>query len=212
MRIIQILWQLFQRYLFNRAMDEELDDDVCVACESTNITRLAEGAYRCDDCGYEGGSNYGDYKQQQERERVDELPDEERRERGIRELRQARDSVGSGIDTLQSAKQEGMYDLMGLDDPTYMAGGGDSKHEELLDGLRYFREAENLIDDAAYKLDIDVPPEVYVQHDFDEFDTVLDNFADSIGTDLLSQNKLNRIENHGEKMRDWIDQTLRRVQ
>ncbi len=89
---------------------QKIPDDVCVACDATSVTVLAEGVYRCDSCGYEGGSGYAAWQQGQRDEGLLALAPERRQELAREKLEQA-------LRLLLSADGDanaGHHDLLGV--------------------------------------------------------------------------------------------------
>ena len=53
---VGMVFLIIRHFRMKKALNEEISDDSCVSCGSSNVTVLEEGVYRCEDCGYEGGS------------------------------------------------------------------------------------------------------------------------------------------------------------
>ena len=94
---------------------EEIPDDTCVACESKNVTALAQGVYRCDDCGYEGGSGYAAWQQSQRDAKLLALAPERRKELAREKLEQALRLLLSADGDADAGHHEGFSDLNALD-------------------------------------------------------------------------------------------------
>ncbi|PKN55516.1 MAG: hypothetical protein CVU56_20935 [Deltaproteobacteria bacterium HGW-Deltaproteobacteria-14] len=65
-------------------------DDSCVACGSSALTALADGVYRCDECGYEGGDGFAAWRTERDKEALRELSPSALRARAVKALEGAR--------------------------------------------------------------------------------------------------------------------------
>ena len=54
-------------------------EDVCIACDSRDVTKVADGVYRCNDCEYTGGPGYQAYSLAKQVEALQSKPLAERR-------------------------------------------------------------------------------------------------------------------------------------
>jgi ribosomal protein L37AE/L43A len=93
-----VIWQVVKR---TRALRAPISDDECVSCGSKQVTVLGPGTYRCDQCGYEGGSGMAAQKDHEQRERIARMDPAERRASGINDLQEARTllraMMGAGV-------------------------------------------------------------------------------------------------------------------
>jgi ribosomal protein L37AE/L43A len=62
-----------------RAMASTIKDDVCVSCDSEDVTMQGQGAYRCNACGYEGGSGRAAIQHKAKQEALEALDPAQRR-------------------------------------------------------------------------------------------------------------------------------------
>jgi hypothetical protein len=66
------------------------EGDACIACDSTELDVLAPGVYRCLSCRYEGGENRQDFERLEKLEALRSLPDDERHDRAVALVENAR--------------------------------------------------------------------------------------------------------------------------
>lgn len=193
-------------------MNEELDDDVCVACESANVEKLAEGAYQCRDCGYEGGSKYDEYVQRREREAMDELSSAEARDRAIAQLEEVNRLANSASVSFDGASTENLLDLVGVGGSGYatMDGEGTEAMETFSSGLRYLLEAQAVAEDAAYLIGEELPEELRVDVELGFAQSSLDTLADGALWDLMTQHKIHRANEAADAMVEWSEARLER--
>lgn len=99
-----LVWQGVKRV---RAMREPLRDDRCVSCDSVRLSPLGPGRYRCQDCGYVGGSGMAAYQEQKQLEAVSALPTEDRLRGAIRDLEEARTLLRAILDSSSAFWESG---------------------------------------------------------------------------------------------------------
>lgn len=148
MSFLQDFWRLIEKLTMDRAMKSEISDDQCVACESADVDFVADRVYRCNMCGYEGGSGYAAYKEGQQRRGFDALSHEKRHELGIARLEEASTLILSGIGDLEGALHASRQDVSHHDDH----GANLEKQDQLFAAFRLFTEANELTEDAVYLL------------------------------------------------------------
>src|SRR2546428_513960 len=81
------LWRYLRMRKALRAPDR---DDQCAACGGFDLVPVDEGAYRCNSCGYEGGSGRRAMRSHAIAESIERMLPAERRKSGIRDLMEAR--------------------------------------------------------------------------------------------------------------------------
>jgi len=93
-----IIWQAIKR---SRALRDPISDNECVSCGSTSVTMLGPNAYRCDQCGYEGGSGVAAKRAQDQLDWIAQMDPALRQESGVKDLHEARtlllSTLGSGV-------------------------------------------------------------------------------------------------------------------
>ena len=82
-------------------MGGTISDEVCIVCETSDLEILSEGVYRCNQCGYEGGSRRPQWLKEKRRLAVDTITGEARRERVLTNLTEARRLVESALGTIE---------------------------------------------------------------------------------------------------------------
>lgn len=194
-------WWLRNRRL-RASMTAAIDDASCVACGSTNLEVVAEGAYRCVDCGYEGGSGRAALQEAAERAAIEKLPMPERRQRARAEFEEARDLVLGALGGLQSVLSHSMHDMLGAGDK------GAAKQAELVSCLGELERAAHGVRRAAMLLGDDAL-EVQVP----EFDAFAWRFlgdlrGDALPRDFVVHKDIKRIAAEAELMQEGIEAAL----
>ena len=140
---------------------QEIPDDECVACESRDLTSLAEGVYRCNMCGYEGGSGYAAWQQKQRDDEMLALPPERRKELARQKLEQALVLLSSADGDAGAGYVHNGNALLGaagalgdaiqmVDSDGYVGTDGDAQQQT--NAERDVMEAEEPTDDALVLL------------------------------------------------------------
>lgn len=149
--MLELLVSLFKSFRMGRAAAADIADDQCVACDSRDLTELGPSAYRCNLCGYEGGSGMAAL-QQGKREAVWETWTVTQRFDSARgDLQEAASLAAAATGTLRSASSAATLDMVGLSG----GGGNDGPSETqsaLVSGLGTLAEAQALMRDAAAKI------------------------------------------------------------
>ena len=188
----------------NKASKAPISDNECVACGSKEVTVVAEGAYRCDACGYEGGSGLAKLQDEAHVKGIEAMSDEDKRRTGIADLKQERSLLMGAQGTLAGAARLSVMDMAG--------GGGDrgqGKQSELVSAVKDMLEAQHHFRDAVLKLGQNGT------YAFDiEFDTgvfVMDIAADSLIAGVMMHAKIEEAKGHCERMLAAVEEALRRV-
>lgn len=81
-----VVWRVVA---MGHAASAPLSNEQCVACGSKDVTALAAGVYRCNGCGYEGGSGVAAAMAEREWAEVSAMSPEARRAGAVADLREA---------------------------------------------------------------------------------------------------------------------------
>ncbi len=88
------LFVLFYGWLrarrIKKALYEDIEEDVCVACESRDLEIVGGDAYRCRACGYEGGQGWARVQREASAAKAATESPATRREKALRHLQEAR--------------------------------------------------------------------------------------------------------------------------
>ncbi len=196
-------FDLIQRFLTNRALRSEIADDVCVACDSTDLTFLAEHVYRCNMCGYEGGAGFAEYRDRQKRAGFDGLPPRERHQRAVDKLEEAVTLLTSGQGEVDAALRENRIHS-GHDD----SNGHQDRNQRMLDAYRLFTEAQTLVGDASYLLGEDFGEVPQLIDDMDATLDFMNGIFDSSLWDLALSQKLERARSDADQLLRLCQKTL----
>ena len=134
-------------------MNADIPDDVCVACDSQDLTVIGQGAYRCNACGYEGGSGMAQLMEDERHTGFDAMSPEQRIRTAREDLLHARALLQGAIGSLGSAQSAAVQDLIGLSGSA-MGGEIDEKQNLLTTAMGDFEHARRAVLDAAYKLNV----------------------------------------------------------
>ena len=177
-------------------------DDRCLACNSVNLTWLDTAAYRCHDCGLEGGSGLGQLKQRRRIESAMTLPPEERRSQALKTLGDARAMVVGAQGTLQAAHSYSMYDIAG-----FSADRGARKQHELFSAVSELIQAQRLVQIATNLLgQTSQPDDLGV--DFLSTAFLLDTTFDNLLTDLAVHQEIERLRRMAQDMLEALDTAI----
>lgn len=130
-----------------RVLDETHDDDVCVACNGDQVSELGPQAFRCDGCSFTWGSGLGQLRADAQRQRIEAMSDDERRQAGLNDLGQAKLLLVAATGTIETALEVSRADLDGATD-----NRAAEKHQTIALGLTQAREAREHIVAAKMKL------------------------------------------------------------
>jgi ribosomal protein L37AE/L43A len=185
-------------------------DDVCVACNSPMVDRLAPGAYRCSSCGHEGGEGWAAHREAQLRAEIAAMPPAARRAAALAHLEEARTLLVSCLGDIASSRGSAVRDAwnVGVDDGR---AGEEETMQRLVSAIGVVLEAFGLVRRAQLELGR-VPSvsgaAVDAGGDFTEsYSLVLDGFA----KDVL---RIERIDVLGEQARNllgYVDGELSRL-
>ncbi len=118
--MITVLYELFRVMRWKAAGKAEITDEECVACGARDLHSLGERAYRCLECGYEGGSGLAELHESARRQQWAGWSAAKLHRSAQVDLRQAQRFVLSAQGTLDGAARSAKLDLIGLSG----AGGG----------------------------------------------------------------------------------------
>jgi hypothetical protein len=133
----------------------ELEDDGCMACGCTVRHALGPGAYRCAECGYEGGPGWAALRDREQLQRHASLGPAERTRAVLGDLLHARVQLMTAVDRLAWLELEWALLVTELADE-WIGPAGDPELPEIerptLDALERIAEAERALADARLKL------------------------------------------------------------
>jgi hypothetical protein len=198
------IWQLRR---FNKVLKDPVRDDVCVACNSAQLTSLGTNAYRCNACGYEGGSGLMAMRDAAKTKKLEAMSPEQRRASGLKDLREARTLLLGCQGIMQHTVSLSRADLM---------GGGDAGHDkqrELATAMREMMLAEKMIGDARRKLsdELDEASRKTFEVSFFGAGFFLDTAGDNIFVDLAMHSKIKEAAQHCDRMLEGVEGALERL-
>jgi|MDTC01.2.fsa_nt_gb ribosomal protein L37AE/L43A len=197
---------LWQSARMRKAMNTDLADDCCVACNSSNLADLGPGAYRCKACGYEGGSGLKKIQEQAKEEAIDALDPAARRRAAIIDLREARTLLLAASGSMKNVISLSKADMIGL--PSGW-DGGTRKNNELNSAMADILRAKQHIDDASLKSGNDILEGDELNIDFSSLEFSLDTyFADNFFSDVAVHKKIKKVNRHAEHMAQAVNAAL----
>ncbi len=202
---------IYKAMRMRRAESEPLADDVCVACNTKNVTILAPSVYRCNQCGFTGGSGMAEYQQQILRERAARMTPKERYLSALQDLRDARLALLGVEGLLQNAANLSTMDMVG------MGGGlerGQAKQTALGAAIGQMRQAQEQIRTASTKLATShmAPEEIGVDFGSAAFMLDVSFVADSFFVDLAVHMRIEKIRQQSKGMLAAVESALQRLE
>lgn len=153
--LAKTVYEWFRGRKMEKAVNEETSASQCVACSSQSVSTIAERAYRCDDCGYEGGPGWAGLAQQRKAERIAAMSPGARRQRARECLLEAAQLLEVGMADLEQASRESVYDIVGLNvGEGFGEGEGAAKLTRLTAGIGRMLEARTAAIEAELCLQI----------------------------------------------------------
>jgi len=204
--------QLIREWLLGRKLAkagaEASGGEVCIACDSKNVTVLGPQAYSCNECGHEGGDGYAAYKRAQRNASFQAMSEADRRTGARDDLLEARRVLTSAIGDLGRAAAASGFDMAGMGGG-FGEGGGGEKQSAFTSATGLLHEARNLIDDAKAKLDIGVNGEMpAAEADDDYLVWSADIYFDNIFTDIQFHTKIAKVSADAKRVLAAVERTL----
>ena len=214
MSLLKFLVDVFQAGKMERAMREASTGSACTACESSNVHVFAAAAYRCLDCGYEGGDGYAAFKQGQKAASYEQLSPQERHAKAHQKLLDAQRLLLSGMGDAEHAMSLSGLDIVGIGSQAYggAAGEGNEKQNALTAAVGLMLEAKNDMVDAQMLMGTPVFQHV-IAGDMGGGSMVLasaDLYLDNIFTDLLAHGRIREVVERARAMKAAVDDVLAR--
>lgn len=209
--MINVLHSIWRAFKMDNAMREVSDGQQCVACDSPNTTLVGPAAYRCQDCGYEGGDGWAALARQKREAGFAQMSPEQRRESAKRDLIEARTLLLSGVGELERAASLSRMDMVGLSPYAHaeVAGEGHEKHAAMTSGVGLLLEAKQLAQDAQAKLGISLGAAAKTcGGGTTNTAAVLDLHLDNLFTDWAVHNDIQRTIVEGQQMQAAVDAVL----
>lgn len=204
--------QLIREWLLGRKLakagSEASGGEVCVACDSKNVTLLAPKAYCCNDCGHEGGDGYGAFKRAQRNASFAAMSEADRRTGARDDLLEARRVLTSAIGDLGRAAAASGFDMAGMGG-NFGEGGGGEKQSAFTSATGLLHEARNLIEDAKAKLGRTVDtsmPEADGDDDYMLWSA--DIYFDNIFVDIQFHTKIAKVSADAKRVLAAVEKTL----
>lgn len=202
---------LYKAWRMRQAENEPMPDDVCVACSARDVTMLAAGVYRCNQCGFTGGSGMAAYQRQLEAQRAAEMSPQQRYQSALQDLRDARLALLGVEGLIQDASTSSTMDMVGV------GGGwerGQAKHSALGAAIGQMRQAQERIRSASSKLSMShmAPEEIGVDFGSAEFALDASFVADNFLVDLAVHLRIEKIREQSQRMLHAVEQSLARLE
>jgi len=206
--MFNLLIEWYRSWRLRRASNADISDDVCISCESADITSLAPNVYVCNACGYEGGSGHATLRKQQRLAQFDALSPEQRRESAAADLLQARHLLLSGIGYFDSTASFSRMDIIGFDDVDLGAGEGSEKLSDFVQGAKLLQEAQTLLEDATYKLQQHPGGEISFDGEIDYSAWIFDLHFDNLFSDLRSHLRILEAQGQAQSVLAAVEHSL----
>ena len=207
MYILKAIWEAFK---FDRAAKAEIADDECVACGSKDLEELAPRAYRCLQCGYEGGSGLAEAHEAAARRELDELDPDQKRRKARALVDDARSLLTSARGTLDGAVIASVHDIVGIGgDPSGIAGEGSEKQQLMQRALQDTEQARRSLEDALYLLGEE--GDTGEGEDIGVGLAAADMYLDSPITDLMMHGRIEQLKDRVKGLLALTDQLSARL-
>lgn len=190
------------------AMKAPVRDDICVACNSSNLSILGPNVYRCKECGYEGGSGVAALRDAARAKKVDAMSPEDRRAAGLKDLEEARILLLGCEGIMANAAALSRQDMLG-----FAREDGVHKQRELAHAIGEMMAAEKLVASARLKLGdtLDEAAHQAFEVDFASSEFFIDTAADNIFADIAVHSKIKKAAKRAEAMLNGVEGALNRV-
>ena len=206
--VLRMIREIILAKKLKRAASEGSSGEVCVACDSKDVTVLAPQAYRCNLCGHEGGDGYGQYKKQLRHASFERLSPEERRKGAQTDLMEARRLLLSAIGDLRNALVSSGFDMAGLGGG-FGTGEGNEKQSAMTSAMGFMLEAQNRAEDAKAKMKLYLETDMASTEEMGSYTAwSADLYFDNIFTDLNVHSKITRAQQEANRMVAVIEKTL----
>jgi len=208
--MFQLILELIRSLKLGSASRAHISDESCVACDSADVTSLGPGAYRCNACGYEGGSGLAAMQEQNRLAQFDQMSPDERRESAQKDLLEARTVLTSCIGSLDSVRLMSGLDMVGVGGSGYAgtAGEGNEKQQALVSAQGYVFEAQNLLKDAWYKLQGHPGGALELDSPIDYTTWALDVHLDGLVGDLMMHGRIEQTRTQATQMLQAVEHAL----
>lgn len=208
--MIALMLEWYRSWKLHRATHADISDQMCVACESADITSYGEGVYTCNQCGYEGGSGHAAMIKERRFASFDRMSPEERRESALQDLQQARHVLLSGIGYFESSLSYSQGDILGFGEGRVGAEEGSEKLADMVQGARLLQEAQHLLQDALYKLHGHPDGALAFDIEIDYSKWAFDLHFDNIFSDLHSHHQITQAHSQATSVLHEVENTLSR--
>ena len=199
----------WKAYKMRRAADEPMPNDECVACNARDVTMVAPGVIRCNQCGFTGGSGMAAYQQQLQRDQVGQMTPRQRYEGAIANLREAQMALLGVEGLLKDAVSSSTMDMIGFSGMER----GHAKQSAMGAAVGQMRQAQELIRAASLMLatsDI-FGEEIGIDFSSPEFALDVSLIADNILVDLAVHARIGKLQDQSRRMMAAVDDALVRL-
>jgi len=206
--VLQAIREMLLGRKLAKAAAEGSSGEVCVACDSKDVTVLAEQTYRCNECGHEGGDGYADFQRQKRHAAFERLSPAERRTGARTDLDEARRLLISAIGDLNRALISSGIDMAGMGGG-FGTGEGNEKQSAMTSAMGFMLEARNRVDDAKAKMKLFLDTELATDADMGGYSAwSADLYFDNIFTDLRVHAKIKQAKAEAQRMVEVVEQVL----
>jgi len=152
--MLEFLQNLFSESRRKKAMGEELNSSECVACDSSDVTSLGPDAYKCNQCGYQGGSGLAAMHESKRLASFDAMDPAERAQSAVADFREAESLLIGCQGSLAGARNAAVTDYLTGSQYAGPDGDMDEKQGLLTSVYQDYDLARRAVKDAAYKLQL----------------------------------------------------------
>lgn len=207
--VLRMIREMLLARRMKKAASETSKGEICVACDSKDVTILAPSAYRCNMCGHEGGDGYAKYMTQLRHASFERLSPEERRAGAEYDLKEARRLLLSAVGDLDRAMISSGLDMAGIGGG-FGTGEGNEKQSAMTSALGFMMEAKNRADDAKAKMQLFLDTGMASEGAADSYAAwSADLYFDNIFTDLNFHNKIKSAKGDAQRLAAVVERVLK---
>lgn len=211
MNLFMMLYEWFQSWRMGNALRAEIDASRCVACDSDDLHLVADEAYRCRACGYEGGPGWARMQKDRAKAKAAALPPAQRKAEALAFLKDARVLLLGARGSMKGARAASHHDLIGIgNDPMGMGDESQEKWGRVNNAMQDVGEARQLVEKAAMRLQGGVPG--FEADDPVVGAAVLDRHVDGPLVNLMAHSRIDEMAGHVEGLLGAVEAAIQRLE
>ncbi len=204
------------RYLrTRRALNEAIDNTVCVACQSTSVTEVASDCFRCDACRFQWGDGWAAEAARERGRQLAGMTEERRKEIALEELRNADARLQAAEVQLEHAAKQVVKDMLISDGPGLTHGGdvySRARNEAMVSAAQEMGLAQKHMRHAAEAVGSAASAASGQAIEMRASTLGLDAYVDLVFTDFIAHNQAKKMLEQAGAMRQAVAAAVGRVE